>query len=141
MCQKGKASAPCAGYKVGRGIEPPTGRRVSRVKWGRDIMDGGGKATPVEQVGDTAQDAILRDEGGMGMTAEEGVDGGVVIEVQAKGKVVAEGSQGEGTVSCKELSSLLGYNPRWTAEEAGTHLLLPDFNEEGAPRSAGGISI
>jgi hypothetical protein len=72
----------------------------------------------MQQVCDAAEDAILGDEGAAGAASEEGVDGCMVVDMEAEEAGVAEGSQGEGFVGCEELGSLLSEDPPGAGEEA-----------------------
>ena len=95
----------------------------------------------MQEVGDTAEQPILWDEGAAGLASEEGAEGGVVVKEQMDGGASAEGGEGERTVGCKEFSCLLGEDPWGAGEEAGAHGVFPNANVEQAPRGAGRVGI
>lgn len=97
-------------------------------------MERGADLTPMEEVAEAAEEAVLGDEWTAGSATEEGVDGSMVVQVQVNSEVLAVGSNGEGFEGCKEFSRLLGENPRGAGEEAQAHIGFPDANKVGSPR-------
>ena len=95
--------------------------------------------TPVQQVRDAAENAVLGNQRAAGAASEEGVDGSMVVEEQVEGGAVAEGGEGEGPISSKEFGCLLGEDPWGAREEARAHGVFPNANVEDAGGSLGCI--
>jgi hypothetical protein len=93
----------------------------------------------VKEVVDAAKDAVLGDERAAPLASEEGMDCSMVVNQKMEGTALAEGSKGEGFVSCKQFCGLLGDHPGWARKEASAHALFPDTNIEGTPRGLGCI--
>ena len=141
MGQVFEAETPCTGQKLdNRWVGPPAGEWVSGVQWGWDIADSRCDSAPMQEVGDAPENAVLGDEGAAGAAAEEGVDGGMIVEEEVAGRGVSECHEGEGAVCCIEFSCLLCEDP-WVAwEKAGAHGVFPDANIEGGPGGSGSVS-
>ena len=97
-------------------------------------MQGGHNATPVQQIAQAPENAVLWDEGAGGPTPEQGVDGSVIVEVQVDGKVMAKGCQGDGFESSEELGCLLSQNPWGAGEKTSAHVPFPNANKESSTR-------
>ena len=74
-------------------VRPPTGGRVSRVQVGRYKMHGSYDTTPQKQIGNPAENSVLRQERAACLATQQGMDGGMVVKVEVEGGMVSKSSQ------------------------------------------------